>query len=714
MDLSKLKFDLSPTEQLLDGLRSRRDPMAQMREQLQDTLSTMASATHLALGHAESSALAAAKSCLAGVSSSDWVDALIGQGAAAQIEKQSLELQYVDHQDELSHAARSMMASEALQAMPSLAKSMVDSNLGITTAAAAADYLSVSCGYEQLLEQFRSLAGGSTLQTMLKDQAQYVERTLSELSGARQWENLVSPLRDAADRERKTWEQFLEQMTSAWGATIQTESWASKESVASLLGQTEVASVERMVHDAISALSSFQPSDFTPTTLQEITTTVSWSGLFDALRTHKREDHDKEETGGKIPARRRARPRLSKSDLMLAMTALGLFIDLMGLLFAAGLAQRFESRDAALPIRAENAASTHDWASTPIPTSLYASPSESSESLHRLPPGAWLRVLDERPDWLLVEVEVGDNSRVRGWIRSLAGRPVSEELQDLVFQSIHTAVSEQETSTIKTPPATEAPGLLLAAGEDAQLAYRHLFSLIKSPNTASAYARVYRRFSDFCDGTDVAIEQVNAIHVMAYLSQILHGDSPSTAKQHLIAIRKLFDHLQASGVVRVNPANKLKSPLPAVRDRKSVHATELDVEQLLASISGDRPIDVRDRAIIAMIWTGRLKVSEIARLTIEDVEEQASALVVWVGPSSKRAQIELPEPALSNVRRHLAMRRQSKSDDPLFASARASLGRQNDSGRPLRREEIYAMIRRRAEACGLVGMSCEKLRRAGR
>src|ERR1700737_5520408 len=69
---------------------------------------------------------------------------------------------------------------------------------------------------------------------------------------------------------------------------------------------------------------------------------------------------------------------------------------------------------------------------------------------------------------------------------------------------------------------------------------------VRNPNTRSAYRVAWRSFLAFCSARGLELEIVKAYHVGSWLDQ--HPGSRSTQRQHLAAVRLLFDSLMMRGV----------------------------------------------------------------------------------------------------------------------------------------------------------------------
>ena len=80
-----------------------------------------------------------------------------------------------------------------------------------------------------------------------------------------------------------------------------------------------------------------------------------------------------------------------------------------------------------------------------------------------------------------------------------------------------------------------------------------------------------------------------------------HPGSPQTIKQHLAAIKMLFDYLVISQIVPTNPAAPVKGPTDVVKRGKTPVLSVEDARTLLDSIPTDSLQGLRDRALIGVM-----------------------------------------------------------------------------------------------------------------
>jgi site-specific recombinase XerD len=104
---------------------------------------------------------------------------------------------------------------------------------------------------------------------------------------------------------------------------------------------------------------------------------------------------------------------------------------------------------------------------------------------------------------------------------------------------------------VPIPASPSLPSIVTAAGERAQIRFLEFFAAqIRNTNTRRAYARAVGDFLAWCEGRGVhTLSAVQPLHVAGYIEILSRERSAPTAKQHLAAIRNLFDWLVMGQVV---------------------------------------------------------------------------------------------------------------------------------------------------------------------
>lgn len=154
-----------------------------------------------------------------------------------------------------------------------------------------------------------------------------------------------------------------------------------------------------------------------------------------------------------------------------------------------------------------------------------------------------------------------------------------------------------------------------------------------SPHTVSAYRRDLERLSDYLRTQAVtAWSQANTDQLRGFVArEHRQGISGRSLQRRLAAARGLFEFLVPEGNVNHNPAAGLRAPkspqrLPATLDADTVAR--------LLEISGDDALTLRDRALLELFYSSGLRLAELARLELKDLD-LAEGLVTVIGKGSR-------------------------------------------------------------------------------
>jgi site-specific recombinase XerD len=112
-----------------------------------------------------------------------------------------------------------------------------------------------------------------------------------------------------------------------------------------------------------------------------------------------------------------------------------------------------------------------------------------------------------------------------------------------------------------TPTQGRPPAILESSGRKARDRIEHfLRAAIDNDNTRRAYGRALGSFFAFLDGGKERVQDIGPLDVRDYLEAAkANGLSTATLKQHMAAIRMLFDHLVTGAVLEHNPALSVKA-----------------------------------------------------------------------------------------------------------------------------------------------------------
>ncbi len=132
-------------------------------------------------------------------------------------------------------------------------------------------------------------------------------------------------------------------------------------------------------------------------------------------------------------------------------------------------------------------------------------------------------------------------------------------------------------------------------------------------NTVAAYKRDLGKFAAFAEKRGLALEELTRDRVVDFLSELYRQelDSRSVAR-HLVSVRNLFRFALSEEVLTSDPTLNLESP--KVRKSLPTYLRMEEVDRLLSQPDPSTRNGLRDRAIIELLYSTGLRVSELADL----------------------------------------------------------------------------------------------------
>ena len=261
--------------------------------------------------------------------------------------------------------------------------------------------------------------------------------------------------------------------------------------------------------------------------------------------------------------------------------------------------------------------------------------------------------------------------------------------------------------------AGNVPKIFLQSPDASKRFWEFFTANIRNRNTRKAYFVAVARFSDWCEARKLLLHEVQPIHVAAYVETLMETHAKPTVKQHLAAIRMLFDWLVTRQVIPLNPAHAVRGPRYSVKKGKTSVLSAEEMRTLLDAIKIDALIGLRDRALIALMGYTFARVGAAVQMKVEDYYIQNRR--GWVRLHEKGGKVnELP--CHHNLEEYLdawltASGLGSVPTAPLFPTLRHG----KLAGRTqLPQQNVYAMIQRRARAAGIATrISCHSFRATG-
>jgi integrase/recombinase XerD len=216
-----------------------------------------------------------------------------------------------------------------------------------------------------------------------------------------------------------------------------------------------------------------------------------------------------------------------------------------------------------------------------------------------------------------------------------------------------------------------------------------------SKNTIEAYSHGLTRFLNHLREKGVQdIREVGKFHIRGFLLALRRKNlNTKSIVRDLVAIRTFFRFLIQEGVLESNPGEELESPkvaktLPEILTLK-------EIEQILEQPNLQTPLGIRDRAMLEILYATGMRVSELTRLPIHQVNLEGGYVLLY-GKGSKERVVPLGSEAMKWVTVYLKTARgilsKGKEDPSLFI---------NRSGKGMSRQRFWKSLKDYARKAGL-------------
>jgi integrase/recombinase XerD len=211
-------------------------------------------------------------------------------------------------------------------------------------------------------------------------------------------------------------------------------------------------------------------------------------------------------------------------------------------------------------------------------------------------------------------------------------------------------------------------------------------------NSVESYRRDLTRFGEYLAKQPLASVTLDTLRV--YTDQLRRGGLANRSiARHITALRGFFTFLVDEGELSSNPVELLTSPKTAAPLPKYLECGA--VNALAAAPDPARMLGQRDRAMISLIYASGLRVSELIRLRLADVD-LSTGIVRVIGKGNKQRLVPLGRDAIQSIDAYLSFGRapllRGRVTPFLFITAR---------GTAMTRQGFWKLLRGHALAAGL-------------
>ena len=212
-----------------------------------------------------------------------------------------------------------------------------------------------------------------------------------------------------------------------------------------------------------------------------------------------------------------------------------------------------------------------------------------------------------------------------------------------------------------------------------------------SKNSVSSYISDISKLAGTYN--DKSPEELSGEDLSAFIAQQATAISKRSQSRLISALKSFFGFMEIEGRIQVNPTDTIDPP--KISRHIPVVLSVEEIDRIMNSVDLSEPEGQRNRAILEVLYSCGLRVSELISLRISDLFFDESFIRV-IGKGDKQRLVPIGEPAMQAVQLYLSQTRRAyvskKAEDILFLNRR---------GGKLSRQMIFLMIKSQCEKAGI-------------
>ncbi len=215
-----------------------------------------------------------------------------------------------------------------------------------------------------------------------------------------------------------------------------------------------------------------------------------------------------------------------------------------------------------------------------------------------------------------------------------------------------------------------------------------------SENTEMSYRRDLVKADKFLKGRGISeIKSITEQDLKDYIDDLsAQGFKAATISRNIASLKAFFHYLKGQGLVDKDISLSLHAP--KIEKKAPEIMTQEEIESLLAQPAGETPKEIRDRAMLELLYATGIRVTELITLRVSDVN--LSNNTIMLTDAKKTRTVPFGRPAREALVRYLDGTREEmledKSSEYLFA---------NCSGQTMSRQGFWKLIKLYARKAGI-------------
>jgi site-specific recombinase XerD len=222
-----------------------------------------------------------------------------------------------------------------------------------------------------------------------------------------------------------------------------------------------------------------------------------------------------------------------------------------------------------------------------------------------------------------------------------------------------------------------------------------------SGKTVDAYAFDLKKLVEYLfvsqnrPAEEIPIEQIDIGTIRLWADHCLtNGNTPRTLSRKMATCKSLFKYLENEDIIKINPVSRVT--LPKIRKKPPAALSQDEIRQLITAPKPDDPCYHRDRALLLLLYSAGLRVSELTGLKMEQILIDRQAIRIH-GKGAKDRLLPLADSCRTSIIDYF-LEREKKQPKTVSPRSPAFV---TENGRPMTTRMIQYMVEKYGREAGI-------------
>lgn len=197
-----------------------------------------------------------------------------------------------------------------------------------------------------------------------------------------------------------------------------------------------------------------------------------------------------------------------------------------------------------------------------------------------------------------------------------------------------------------------------------------------SPHTVRNYISDLRQYLAFLAEREIKTLEIDRLTIRSWLANLQRKIGKNSAGRKVASIRGFYRYLLREGEISLNPMEEVS--IPKAEKRLPKFFSVDDVFRLMEAPKSDKKLVVRDRAILELLYSSGLRVSELTRLNVADINVKAEMIKV-LGKGNKERMIPIGGKAIEALNAYMEAKKVPDTPPNNFSANSKNAGEEHEA-----------------------------------